>query len=339
MNQIFEHKLACGFHPRVKVDGGTGKVFVRGWEGSDVKIAAEGAEPDVSSRGDRVLVHTEENCQLSLYLPRSCDLTIEGGNMEVDVAGISGTCNVDICDGYVALSQWQGNVHIDTTNAGVRLEQVEGNLDLDTAAGPVEVIACQGSLTADTSAGPVKVTDCLLSLSVDTGSGDVSVSRLKGAVSIDCGSGAVELVSVNSHNLLAESGAGDITAQLPGGNPGRWRLRSGKDVNLTVPANISARFRLSGRNIDADSLDMEQLHQGGDKLSGTIAGGSGRVDVQARGKIVAQQTGPDVIIDVHQRTENEEETLKILAMVEQGAISIEEAEKLIDALTGGGIDE
>ncbi len=339
MSQAFEQTLACGFHPRVKVDVNTGKVFVRSWEGDDVKISAEGAEPDVNSSGDRIVIRTEQHCQLSLYLPRNCDLTVDGGNMEIDAAGISGTCNIDICDGSVSLCQWQGNVNIDTAHGNVRLEQVEGNLEVDTSGGSVEATACQGSLSADTGAGAVTVTDCRLSLSLDTGSGDVSVSRQQGAVAIDCASGAVEILSVSSHNLLAESGTGDITAQLPGGNLGRWRLRSGNDIKLAVPANISARFTLSAGHIDADSLELDNLHQKGNRVSGTLSDGNGRVDVRARGGIFAQQAGPDVTIDIAQPTETEEETIKILTMVEQGTISIEEAEKLIDALTGGGIDE
>lgn len=340
MENPFVRQLVCSARPRVEIDAGSGRLFLRGWDNGDVKVeSASDKAPSIDNTTDKVVIEAGSCCDLTVYVPRQADVIIDGGDLTVDIGGVTGLGIVDVSGGQVTVSDWQGDLQVDTGNGNVRLDQVRGNSEVDTSGGSVEAASCQGSLTADTGSGSVSVSDSRLSLSADTGSGSVTLSRVQGPITVDTGSGSVELRAVSSHNVLVDTGRGEIRAELPGGNPGRWRLDSGGDISLQVPSNISARFRFVGRDLDVGTLDLQEMVTGRRELGGTLNQGQGRVHVEAGGHIRATCTGAAVTLDSRQRTETEDETLKILAMVEEGTITIEEAEKLLDALRGGGDDD
>src|SRR5690554_640839 len=121
MEKPFVRQLACIAHPRVEIDTGSGRVFVRGWDNGDVKVESTADKaPSVSNRGDKVAIEGDNPCDLAIYVPRQADVIVDGGELMLDMAGVEGMAAVDISGGQVTIGHWQGDLQVDTGQAGVR---------------------------------------------------------------------------------------------------------------------------------------------------------------------------------------------------------------------------
>lgn len=326
--------FVCQGRPRLVVDVTTGSLFLRGWDDDVVKVEKRSGLT-VSQIGNKILLKSEENnCECKVYLPRKSDVFIDGTILDINLAGIDGRGRIDFTGGVLVGDSWRGSLEIDCCGANVQLCNSQGTISVDSTNGDVEIQACQGEFSCDTGAGAVTVSDSSGSVSADTGRGPVAVSSFSGPAHIDTGSGSVSLEQVYGRNVRVFCGGGSIKAALPGPVPGRWELatRSG-DIELSVPENISAYFELRGRRLTVEDLNIDYNSQGTNRLSGALGGGEGKITAHSySGKIVARKVAASVATNKWQV--QDEEALKILRMLEQGAITIDEADLLLAALNG-----
>lgn len=315
------------------VDMVTGSVFVRGWDGVTVKVE-ECLGGAVKQKGNTIILDGTHRCSCIIYLPRDSDVDIDGTDLAVDMAGIRGQGRIDCTGGTVAVEGWQGDLAIDSTSATVQLRNCQGKASIDTTSGDVEICASQGNIICDTSSGTLSVQDCSGSVYCDTGAGKVQIVQFSGPVNVETSSGDVVLRYVFGRNVHAECGSGSIHASLPGPFPSQWKLvtQSG-GIELEVPENASARFEFQGC-LDIDDLNLNTLVRTGNQVTGTLGAREGRVvAVSFSGPVIAHR-GPALMSnEVHWQVQDEE-ALKILRMLESGAISIDEADKLLGALNG-----
>lgn len=337
LNNNTEQVFVCSGRPKVEVDVTRGSLFVRGWDGAEVRIEDDSA-CKIRHRGDTVRIESSRSCALRLYLPRASDLFIDGTSLEIDLGGIRGFTSIDVTNSPVRIEDWQGDIEIDGTDCPVRLFQCNGQAGIDTAGGAVEILSSQGSFNIDTGSGPVAVQDSAGSLAVDTGGGGVDLAQFRGPVHIDTGSGSVELRGVSSRNVYVDCGRGNIAAVLPGASPGQWQLETGSGtVTLQVPANISASFEFEAPELEVDDLALEGAGLEEGRITGRLNDGQGRVSVfSSTGRIIGRKIPIAFTLDTEP---DQDECLKILIMLEEGTISTAEAEQLLDALKGGDEDE
>lgn len=339
-----EQVYVCDRRAQLKVGVNSGRLFVRGWDGNEVRVEDLGSAR-IRQKGNKVLIESQKDCELKLYLPRASDVFIDGTELELDLGGIVGNAWVDVTNGNTSVEDWQGQLDIDTADGNVRLSQCSGRINIDTSQGSVDVIGCRGNISVDTGAGSLRVADSAGSVTADTGGGNVTLHRFKGPVQVDTGAGNVELREISGRNVLVDTGIGTIEAVLPGNNPGRWHLDTGSgDVALHVPENILARFIFQGRasGLDVDDLALEHYSQSQDKITGSLNEARGNISVSSStGNISARKIPAAIVLhgesrwaDEEEGKERDEESLKILTMLEAGVISTAEAEKLLDALRG-----
>lgn len=332
-----EHVFTCAGRPQLKVDVRNGYLFVRGWDGAEVRIS--GAEnTKLRQRGDKVIVEGGAPCNLKVYLPRASDVYIDGTDLDIDMGGLNGEGIIDVTGGRIKVEDWQGELEVDATTCNIQCFQCLGDVNVDTSAGSVAFTSCQGNLWADTGAGAVKAENCIGSLEADTSGGDVILHQFRGPVHIDTGRGNVELKGILGRNVYVDCGAGNIEAVLPSVNLGRWQISSGTgDISLAAPEDVSARFEFKGPHLDLSQLGLTQGAQDRGQVSGILNSGQGQVTVtSSRGSIFARQIATAILFNAVPEVENEidEESLKILTMLEKGAITTAEAEQLLDALRG-----
>ena len=340
MDNRAEKVFLCVGRPQLQVDVSQGTLFVRGWDGEEVRVQDSG-NSRIRHKGDKILIDSSNQCDIKVYLPRQSDIFVDGTNLEVDLGGVQGFASIDVTDESTSIEDWQGDLEIDSTSGTVRLSQVNGHVEIDTSSGDVEIVASQGNYGIDTGSGSVSISNSQGSLSIDTGSGGIKVLQFKGPVNIDNGSGNIELKGLSGRNVYVDSGSGDIQAILPGASPGSWQLETGKgSITLDVPDNISARFEFQGSDLQIDDLGLERYLQGDEKVTGLLNSGQGRVIASSTsGKLIARKTVGSVILENEKQPDKDEESLKILNMLEQGTITTAEAEELLDALLRGGNDD
>lgn len=321
---------------RLLVDSGAGILLVRGWSNDEVKIIDNSGSAEVSHSGSKVYLEGS-SIDVSVYLPMTSDILVDGTALDVDLGGLDGRGQLDLTTGSVRIENWRGDLEIDTTTGNITINDLKGNCEIDSGDGGVSLSGCQGTVNIDTGNGSVELNDCQGTLTVDTGGGSVRLWSFKGPVTIDTGGGDVKLVDVSSRNVVVDTGGGGISANLPGGNPGRWTLDTGRgNIDLAIPVDSSLRLELRSQgSIHAEELPLTEVQRRGEGLSGQLGDGRGRLDVNSHSGIITAKAAPAA--GFNQETDNQgadEESLRILAMLEQGTITIDEAEKLLDALRG-----
>lgn len=332
-----EQVFSCHGRPRLIMDVTQGTFFIRGWDGNTVRI--EGWH-EVKQRGDKIILDSALPCSCNVYLPRNSEVFIDGINIEINMAGIYGRGKIDCTNGSISIEDWHGDLDIDCTGANSRLSQCKGEVRIDSGSGNVDILSSQGNILCDTSSGSVKVQDSSGSFSADTGSGNIQVANFRGPVHIDTGRGSAELQSVFSHNVYVDSGSGSITAILPGAVPGRWQLSTSSGaIDLQIPENISSRFDFQGRRLDVDDLNLNFLVQGEDRIKGRLNQGEGIIRATSSSGTISARRAPAVVVAETQWQVQDEESLQILRLLEQGTISIDEADRLLAALNGDNLLE
>lgn len=333
-----EQVFACAGRPRLRADVVAGVLFIRGWEGDTVRVEdCIGAE--VKQKGSNIYLESSSRCSCKIYLPRNSDVFVDGTHLEIDLGGIWGEGRFDFTQGSLVAENWEGDLAVDCTGASVALRQCQGKAEIDSAGGSVDIFSSSGNFVCDTGSGSVTVRDSTGSVFADTGSGTVTVAQFSGPVHIDTGRGDVTLQSVFGRNVFADCGDGSISAILPGIVPGRWELatRSG-DISLEVPENISARFEFRGKVLDVGEIHLSSQNREPHFVSGSLGRGEGAIIASSPvGKIRAYPI-PPASNEVRWQVQDEE-SLKILRMLEQGSISIDEADKLLAALNGEARNE
>ena len=335
--------FCCQGRPRLAADVTIGSLFIRGWDGDTVRVEdCRGAE--VKQAGNKIVFNSFTACHCRVYLPRKSDIIIDGTDLDIDLAGISGQGQIDFNNGSLSVENWQGDLTVDCTDAKIWLSQCRGKIVADSSGGDVEIRSSHGSFVCDTGSGSLELCDCTGSISADTGSGSVRIHRFSGPVHVDTGGGGVEMRQVFGRNVRIDCGSGSIAATLPSPVPGRWELvtRSG-DIEIQVPENISARFRLKAKKMDADCLSLESSVQGGG-CQGCLGQGEGTILATSVLGMVEAHLVPAVAYTEAGWKIQDDEALEILRMLEQGAITIDAADDLLAALNGegekplGGID-
>lgn len=211
---------------RVEIDNLKGRIQVRAWDRSEVKIAGtlgEGVEKLVVE-GDRqhLLVRVQYPkgggwkqektgpSDLQLTVPIRADLDVESVAADIDLAGVA-----------------------------------PGSLSVDTVSGTVAVAAAPRKAKIDSVSGDLHVTVNSADVSVETVSGDVTLrGRMDGEIQGETVSGDIDVV-VNGERvreLVTNTVSGNARIRTGLARNGEIRLTTvSGDLSLALPKDLSAR--------------------------------------------------------------------------------------------------
>jgi DUF4097 and DUF4098 domain-containing protein YvlB len=229
------------------------RVSVEGTIGDDVEeltVRGGGSEIEISVEiPERADDDAELWAKLDIKVPRGGEVEVESLSADIEVSGVSGEVEVEVVSGDVTI---EGPV------SAVELEVVSGDVEV-SKPGSVEIEAVSGDVKVSGLSGPG---------SIEAVSGDI---KLEGTL----GDGEIEAVS------------GDIRFQggfAPGASISINSLSG--EVDLTMPADVSARFRISTFSGDIESDFGGIPERAGDdepgmRLETTAGGGDAKVDIES----------------------------------------------------------
>ncbi|HCJ10131.1 MAG TPA: hypothetical protein DHW14_03055 [Clostridiales bacterium] len=349
-----------------------GAVTVVGSDGNEVEVRAlkalKGARAPAAARRllestgvrvegdrDRVLIETDAprswfgmsssrvRVDLDIKVPKGSRVSVDSGSGPVRVEDTRGPVRVDTGSGGVLVTGTNGTVDVDSGSGSVTVEDAKGALRIDLGSGAVSVRGVRGSVEADGSSGPVRVADVVGQVTVDTGAGPVEVDRVIGDIFVDTGSGSVRITGAKGRQISVDTGSGSIEADFDVHPSGRYTFDTGSGrISLTVPdtASFTLEVETGVGGVDC-SLPLEVSHLSRTRLEGTLGDGraliradtsSGRVTVRGR------PGTPGFGRRVPEGGVSREHRDLILKMVEEGRITADQGNELLEALSGGPPD-
>jgi hypothetical protein len=362
-----------GASPIVRLVAIGGDLRLTGREGTTLEAqASPRGDLEVRTSGDHVEISSRAACLI--FLPEGAQVDGEAIGGDARVTGVRGDlhlgavggdlslrrvgrCGVGRVGGDLAAHHVRGPLDVEWIGGDAQIEEVEGSVALKAVGGDLEMREVEGSIQA------VAGGDASLTLASPAGTessiragGDL-VCRLSPQASLrltlraggDLHAAIPGDRERNDGALIVRVGAGEASAELSaggdlsvrhGGGPGEsWSSDWAGDMRMRVEAEVDA--ALAEVEASLGSLEARALGIDPERLRARVRRAADRAQRRADKARHAHEAGPRRVevnfgpFGTSRPSANEEERLAVLRMLEQGTISLEEAERLLKALEGG----
>jgi hypothetical protein len=350
--------LDVGADVKVMIDsiGGDLRITGRGDERFEAQ-AADGAGLDVRRDGDHLRVACRSGCLI--FLPSHARIEAEQVGGDVRITNIANEVMIRHIGGDVSLRRLQRGI-FEVIGGDLHTRDMEGDLTADRIGGDAVVERMQGDLRLPVVGGDVILKEASGLLDVKAG-GDVSLryepeagvqSKLAAGGDLSCTlmEGASLEVSLQAGGEVhtqapLESAPGDACVVVLGDAQGELMLTAGGDVWLRTGAPEFHEDFMGDIMGEVDAKIAEMEARFGAMGAGVYAFEADRIGERVRRAVERVQrkaskarrraasfpfggfAGPSQPV-------TDEERLRILKMVEEGTITVEEAETLLEALEG-----
>ncbi|WP_353266806.1 DUF4097 family beta strand repeat-containing protein [Gemmatimonas sp.] len=227
----------------------TGRLIVRGIDGSTGSVRASGANYELRSTGVTLTLQSRESSRsamrdrevdredtIELDVPRGVRLVVSTLSADAEVRDIAGSVEMRSTSGDLQLTNVSGRTIIETISGDVRTTATRTLLRVKTVSGDVRVREAEGDVELSTTSGDMSVSGAQI--------GRFVASSISGNVQFDGLFTDDARVQVNTHS-------GDVSLRLPDGAHGQATLSTfngdfvpGGAITL-LPGNDAAR---RGRN-------------------------------------------------------------------------------------------
>lgn len=232
----------------VSIDLRNGSLTIRNWERPDFRVSgtlSDQASGFTLAERDGGLIFEEDydvrcngrgnNCgdgegaELTIEVPSSVVLRMDGINVDVDVSGLTNNTEIALVNGEIFARELSGLVSLHTINGDIHATNLSGRLTLETVNGGIEDHNSTGSLIQfQTVNGPVRS---------NTNASRIRLDNVNGKIALDLN----EVLSLEANTV-----GGDLDVRASLATAAFLELSSvhGR-IELAVPASTSARFNLN----------------------------------------------------------------------------------------------
>lgn len=229
---------------RVDIKNIPGEVTVKGWERPEIfvkgslddeitdfifEVQGKVTTIKVKDKHYKDADHEQFKGALTIMLPHTSDVDVEGVNCDLNVSGVSNKLEVGLVNGDVIAKAIAGNTELNTVN---------GNINVSDISGDAEFASINGKITA--------VESNINSATYSTVNGDMLVESTAHRLIVETVNGDVELKALSVEDLELNSVNGEVEADLVlvGEQPRVVAASVSGDISLVLDKAISATFSL-----------------------------------------------------------------------------------------------
>ena len=250
-----------------RLHASAGRVTIRVWDRSAVRIVATpdtGTTVRIETTPSLLSVRGEtaggvDEADYEITVPRQMPVTVESGDLDIDVAGC------------------EGNVDLRNHSGGISVQRTQGRLTVKSVLGEIVVRDSSGRVSVQTQYAPIRLFD------------------VTGEVEVEGSASHIHLTRVDVRALSASTVAGVIwfSGPLHGDGHYTFHTHSGS-IFLTVPEPVDATLHVStvsGAFATPFPMTREDGQRRG-RFTVTLGSGAASVDVATfNGGIVVQPPG------------------------------------------------
>ncbi|NMP23351.1 DUF4097 family beta strand repeat-containing protein [Sulfobacillus harzensis] len=314
----------------------------------------------VLNKGHEVIVDAERvsgSVRMTCQIPESAALDASLGRGPLEADGLSverGDLNVGLGNAHLTALQ-RGHWDVNVGKGDLRVEKAQGSFDLNVGMGTCELSQVSGSVDLNDGLGRISLEECEGHYDINAGKGDVTWTHGGGELDINAGMGNVTISGARGAKLDVNAGLGKVTlangvwgtADVSVGvgdvsAEGRFdhltvQVKNRGRIEFAFPFDVGARIEAStehGRVISHLPL-IPVGHAGpqrGERLVGVVGDGRSQIELETRrGNIVVGQTPGEQHPD-SAPPDLEGQRRTILAALQAGEITVEEADALLEQL-------
>ncbi len=346
-----EHTFSVGNKPRVVIRRVQGDVLVHPWNERVISVRIAGENEDGSTvqpynEGDTVFI-TDCTGSVELYVPYEKGL--------FGVTSLTTDISITDLDGRVSMER-VGNVDVTNISGEVMLSYTEGHLRATNTPRVVEDKGIGASATLENvSRIEIKAIGSSLDMRcaevVKVGSVGSSVRGTEIGASFSCGNvGSACEIANSPHADISVSNVGgalqledasligscnvggSLTALVNMPENAHASITVGGSANLSLPHNANLRMRImAGGSISGEAVNQKRNNM----ATLTYGNGSASLTITAGGNVKLSWTADSARYDIREEQPSKDKAQQrqaILTMVQQGRITPEEGNMLLEAI-------
>ncbi|MCL5115958.1 MAG: DUF4097 domain-containing protein, partial [Firmicutes bacterium] len=269
------------------------------------------------------------------------DMDLNVGLGPLTLSDCGGTWDVNVGKGDAVIQSSRGTFDINVGMGQCRLKGVFGTVDVNAGLGQVVGEECDGTFDVNAGKGNVEWTASRGRVEINAGLGDVRVLNGAGRnLEVNAGLGKVFVTDGHWEDADISIGIGDATIHAGVQNLA-VSVKTRGTIDVSIPDTQGARVEAStGHGRIISHLDLIPVgHSGpqrGERLVGMVGDGAGRLTLETRrGDIIVAQHidgQPETPSDAHPGSFREAHRLLILEQLQQGRLTVDEAEALLSGL-------
>jgi DUF4097 and DUF4098 domain-containing protein YvlB len=234
---------------------------------------------------------------MDVYIPRNMNLAITSRRGDVNIAGLTGTVEINHQHGEINLNDLTGNATLSLERSSARLQHVKGDVTIQGHANEIAVEDVDGAVHLNGEfQESVRLVRVSKTVSFHSSRTDMEFARLDGRLDLDSGDlradtllGPMRLTT-RSKDIALEGLSGDLRLEDTNGTvevalhkPGNIQIDNRKgDVQITVPPNtplkVEARTRSGEISSDFEEIKVEE-HDHQSSASGSIGANGPRMAI------------------------------------------------------------
>lgn len=266
MNTSGNAQFSVGEHGNLTLNNQSGHVMVRGGDSGTITVQASGSPEDGlpfrhTQDGDYITVDADEDTDLTVAVPRGCVVRVHAADGDVQILGTEAAVRVESSDGHVTVTDAAELCDIRSSDGDVRILGMAGECRVTSTDGHVNVQGIDGSLSVSVDDGDILVTGAHLS--------SCDLEARDGHINLQTPFLAGERYRIHAHDgdvMLGVAPESDATIYLHSDDG---------DLRCDLPAQV--------------------LRTGKREWIGRIGDGSAQVDVRTSGgHIMVHSTGQSV---------------------------------------------
>jgi ribosomal protein L6P/L9E len=159
---------------RLHVDLAAGTIVVRGEDRQDVRIVAthsRDVQPVIDPGATQLTVRTGRRpgtLEYQIAVPRAMPITVGRGDVNVDVAGVTGEIAATVRDGTVSIDGGRGLISVQTAHGAISVKNAHGRIVARTLNSDIRIADSSGDIEVEGSDGDIALER------LDANSADVS---------------------------------------------------------------------------------------------------------------------------------------------------------------------
>lgn len=333
--EVFERQVEVGPDAALTVRLHSARVTIQGGADSVIQVRAtefdsdelEGLDPvRVTHEGDRVDVSQPndgaEYTSLDITVPRGCRVAVQNAEGEVRIEETGGPVEVRSSDGDVSVRGVSGLCSVTCNDGNVTVSEIVGSCSVTSTDGDLTISRLEGDLTATSTDGDLTIRDSALTgATINSTDGElvVETSLREGAsyvLNASDGDVTVELPPSSSATITANTPDGKLHCDIPGET-----VTTGKRQRVI-------RLGAGGARMVINASDGDCIIRSG---AGQRHPGHAHHPLPP----VAPEAPVAPVAPVAESIPPHDETVAVLAGLEQGNLTVEEALARLDSLAGG----
>ncbi|WP_350344169.1 DUF4097 family beta strand repeat-containing protein [Proteinivorax tanatarense] len=311
-----------------------GEIDVRGWDEDLCKVVVESDQEVVFTHKKKInrlflSAGEGENKKVQMYLPRTCNIFINGSYLDLSVANFDYKLKVENGNGKISVTNFLGDISLEQSKGSIELVSNCGRLKADLGNVNTEVFNHTGDLTIDAGSGDLYVKGLDGAANLVLAKGNHTVTESKGSLCFSS-AGEIDITSCRFTQIRGV-GAGNTVLELPKTLILNYDIVRNGDMCLFIPPNSSLNLEAFFDSVDnkVESLKTEK-NPGFYRIN---KGAEWMAEVKLQGKHLDIQSKNDECADKYEsNTSGSKEALRILKMVEEGDLDPQEAEELLEAI-------